>query len=570
MFRQLQEDARDIQLLSEIGRNVASSLNLDDIYGHIDQTLRTLIPFDRMTLRIIDAELTTAIRTYFSGIAPDKPGLGEPGPFSGTAAEAVAHSGEAIIVAEDTIDSVAELYPSLLQVVAKLRSLILIPVISDDVVIAILALRKAEPNAYNDRHLELGKAVATHLASAITNARLHDIAEREAKEMNLLAEIGRTVSLSSDINDMYHKFSHLVEGLIQFDRLDIHSVSPDSEYSTLAYVSGLHFQNLSRGQEYKSLNNHLFEVVKSKNGMIYSPQELKNLENRYASVTDPSKSGNYQSYLSVPIISHDQVVGLLAFRSTRVSAYNERSLRLAQLVSDQVAGAVTNSRLLDEVSSSNSQLRALSSRVVEVQERERRYIANELHDEIGQILTGVKLNLESTLKIMEGQSKSQVSDSIELISDLTDRVRDLSLELRPAVLDDLGLLPALQSHIKRYFAQTGVKVNFEHDGLDRRFSSIVETAAYRIVQEALTNVARYSGGFQGFVKVYVGGNTLMLLVEDRGVGFDLDSVIASGRASGLAGMRERATSVGGVFRIESRPGDGTEVTAEIPLDSKRG
>ncbi len=151
-----------------------------------------------------------------------------------------------------------------------------------------------------------------------------------------------------------------------------------------------------------------------------------------------------------------------------------------------------------------------------------------------------------------------------LINDLVRRVRDLSMNLRPAMLDDLGLLPALLWHFERFTAQTAVRVEFQQAGLDRRFPPEVETAVFRIVQEALTNVARHAGVNVSRVQIWAAGESLEITVEDRGRGFRVKADRTE-PSSGLAGMRERARLLGGQLTIDSVPGSGTRLVAEIPF-----
>jgi len=153
-----------------------------------------------------------------------------------------------------------------------------------------------------------------------------------------------------------------------------------------------------------------------------------------------------------------------------------------------------------------------------------------------------------------------------MVNELMALVRDLSLDLRPAMLDDLGLLPTLLWHFDRYTAQTDVGVTFKHIGLEgRRFAPEVETAAYRIVQEALTNVARHAGVSEVAVRLWADQETLGVQIEDRGTGFDPEAALAAGDTTGLAGMRERAVLLGGQLTVESASGAGTCVRAELPL-----
>lgn len=209
-------------------------------------------------------------------------------------------------------------------------------------------------------------------------------------------------------------------------------------------------------------------------------------------------------------------------------------------------------------------LQSLSQRLMEVQEAERRNIALELHDEIGQVLTGLKLTLELGSRLPVDKVATTLDQARSLVNDLMARVRKLSLDLRPAMLDDLGLLPTLLWHIENYTAQTQIRINFKHSGIDkRRFAPEVETAAYRVVQEALTNVARHSGVDEATVQLSTHQETLLIEVEDHGRGFDAESVRALGKTSGLAGMRERAVLLGGQLTIQSAPGIGTHLIADL-------
>ena len=223
-------------------------------------------------------------------------------------------------------------------------------------------------------------------------------------------------------------------------------------------------------------------------------------------------------------------------------------------------------RLLQEVSANHEMLRSLSKRLVEVQEEERRHLARELHDEIGQVLTGLKLSLEAGAQaaalavVVNGAGQPK-----ELIDGLIGRVRQMSLDLRPAMLDDHGLMPTLLWYFDRYTSQTRVDVSFEHDGLEGRFPPEVETAAYRTVQEALTNVARHAGVKHASVGMHRSGDALEVSVVDNGVGFDTKVMVALEQSAGLSGMRERAGLLGGELTIEAASGQGTRLLCRLPL-----
>jgi len=209
----------------------------------------------------------------------------------------------------------------------------------------------------------------------------------------------------------------------------------------------------------------------------------------------------------------------------------------------------------------------LSRRLVDSQEAERRHVARELHDEIGQVLTALKLALETKADAASpGIATADLDVAQQLVHHLMERVRSLSLDLRPAMLDDLGLVWALMWHFDRYTAQTKIRVNFEQSlSLMSRYPSTIETATYRIVQEALTNVARHAAVTEATVRLWTSGDRLYVQIQDGGIGFDPEAVRAGERSSGLAGMRERAALLGGILSIDSAPGAGARVTAEFWL-----
>ena len=211
-------------------------------------------------------------------------------------------------------------------------------------------------------------------------------------------------------------------------------------------------------------------------------------------------------------------------------------------------------------------LQAVSSRLLEVQEAERRHLARELHDEVGQVLTGLRLLLKLNGDASIDTIKGRFYQARSIVDDLFGTVRRLSFDLRPADLDQFGLLPALLALFERYTSQTGILVDFKHRDVDRRFESKVETAAYRVVQQALTNTAQHAGVAGVTVRLWAEANKLHLQVEDRGRGFDPEIVMKVTRSSGLFGMSERTSLVGGRMTIDSTPGEGTTITAELPLN----
>jgi len=217
----------------------------------------------------------------------------------------------------------------------------------------------------------------------------------------------------------------------------------------------------------------------------------------------------------------------------------------------------------------NRRLHALSSRMLEIQEQERRQLARELHDEIGQVLTAVKIDLQTlAMRVGSGLASEGMEQSIRLVDSALERVRSLSLDLRPSQLDDMGLQPALRWYLDRQSRSAGLEVQFTAELPEQRLDPAIETACFRIVQEALTNVVRHAEARQVRVDLFARNGELELLVEDNGKGFNVPAAQAraiSGQSLGLLGMEERADLAGGRMEMHSALGAGTRVRAYFPL-----
>ena len=256
----------------------------------------------------------------------------------------------------------------------------------------------------------------------------------------------------------------------------------------------------------------------------------------------------------------------------RIAESGDLSQRVSVTRSDELAQlSRTINQMLAAFEKDNAQLQVLSRQLVAIQETERRQIALELHDEIGQYLTGLKLLLEGSEKVSEPVRAQRLEQASKLVNELIGRVRELSLDLRPAMLDDFGLVPALLWLFERYESQTRVEVLFQNRLAENvRFDPEVETAAFRAIQEALTNIARHAGVNEAVVTLWQANGRLHVNIEDQGAGFDLDTVLDGQRSSGLIGMRERIGLLGGTLSIETAPGQGTTLSIDFPLASRSG
>jgi two-component system sensor histidine kinase UhpB len=214
-------------------------------------------------------------------------------------------------------------------------------------------------------------------------------------------------------------------------------------------------------------------------------------------------------------------------------------------------------------------LQMLSRRLLDAQESERRAVARELHDEIGQVLTAVKLSLQAIAhRLQTAAEVPELASSIEIVEHAIQLVRNRSMDLRPALLDDFGLVPAIRWYLERHAAHAEFNIDLSADPLMPRWPPPVETACFRVIQEAVTNAMRHSGAKTLHIEIRHEGSGLRFAILDDGVGFDVDGArrrALAGGSIGLAGMQERVEFLGGNLEIESRHGQGTRIGVLLPL-----
>jgi signal transduction histidine kinase len=285
------------------------------------------------------------------------------------------------------------------------------------------------------------------------------------------------------------------------------------------------------------------------------------------------------SLLGTPIIMHGRNLGNL-YLADKIGAegFTEDDERLLVELAAHAAIAVENARLYSQTSEAlqqrvaelrraNAQLARLSSLVIDAQEQERRRLARELHDDTAQALASVLVRLRVLERIEDPHElRARLHEFRAVVAGALDDVRRMALDLRPNTLDDLGLVPALETYTRQFAERWSVRVELAAEGMEARLPSPIELAVYRIVQEALTNIAKHAQAGRVQVEVRHQPRMLRVRVHDNGRGFDVATALASrDRGLGLFGMQERAQLVGGRLHITSSPRQGTTVTVSIPL-----
>ncbi len=302
-------------------------------------------------------------------------------------------------------------------------------------------------------------------------------------------------------------------------------------------------------------------------------QELLRTQTRIQ-ISDTSKYPNWRhicglddvrSWLGLPLVAGGRIIGFIGMDKIQPEYFSEKHIQIIESFIGQAAIAIQNAWLYEQVRAGRERLQILSRRLVEVQESERRYIANELHDEAGQALAALTVHLSMVDQASDQPEviKAEVAEMERTLNNVQEELHRLAMSLHPASLDYLGLIAAIRQHIEAFSEKHNLEVAFEVVDFGHRLPADVESTLYRIVQESLTNVARHAQATKADILLSDRGEKLILVVEDNGIGFDMEKAMEKKRL-GLNSIRERVEMLNGKLVVESLPGKGTTLVVEVP------
>ncbi|MCB0207802.1 MAG: GAF domain-containing protein [Anaerolineae bacterium] len=414
---------------------------------------------------------------------------------------------------------------------------------------------------FNQADMRLLGWLAMPAVNAIENARLYE-AQRIAREQaEVLRDATSTLTSVLDPSQVLERILVHLERVVPFDTACVFL----KENHSLRVVAECGQQSKTQSSDYiqHAIDDPLYQrIAQSKQPVILSNAQL---DAHYLAWGHSHHA--VQGWMGVPLVARNEVIGYVTLDSNQTNAYSQNDAHLAQAFANQAAVAIENARLFEQVSIGRRRLQFLAHRLVEIQEKERRYVARELHDEAGQALASLKVKIRLLEKDLN--NPQAISDHLAELKQTTDSVSEnlhrLAMDLHPATLDHLGLIPALRHYVEIFGRQHGLILHFETVGLDdRRLPTHVEINIYRIIQEALANIARHAQATHASVLIERRGASIITIAEDNGSGFNPDDAARTGSRLGLLSMRERAEMMNGVFEIESSPDMGTTIYVEIP------
>jgi two-component system, NarL family, sensor histidine kinase DevS len=392
--------------------------------------------------------------------------------------------------------------------------------------------------------------LAAQAAVAIENARLYESATRWLTQLESLNEVGNALAGEVQLAPLLELIASRLRDLINAELVVISLPAPGGELRIEA----------AAGPRAGEFVGTFLARQGSKSGRVLERRRSERVDSTLDDTEidqEVTRKMGIRSGLYVPLLVSDRAIGVIAAhnRLGPDPRFTDEDLRLAETFAIRAAVAVDLS---------NRVARDALRRVVEGQELERRRLARELHDETGQALTSILLGLKQLEETKTSEEARAASATLrELVVHTLQGVRRLAVELRPKALDDFGLVPALERLGESFGEQSGITVDVQANLDSTRLPAEAETALYRIVQEALTNVAKHSGATRVSVVVTKREGNVMAVVEDNGKGFGARG--GEGGGLGLVGMKERVGLLDGRLAIESTEGAGTTVVAEVPV-----
>jgi signal transduction histidine kinase/PAS domain-containing protein len=537
-----------------------TSLDLDEVLDRILIQIQRVIPYDLAGIFLLEGENIFLARHHGFEISPETLDFLKAG-FSLEMLPLLKKASEdkmPALVPDTHLSSDWKGLPGL----EWTRSYSSVSLLSNAKVIGIISLLSDQTDGFTGETVRYLEAFANHAMLAIQNARLFQDEQlaRQTAEVLRSASLALTQSLDLDI-----VLSTLLEYLNRLIPFDSASVSLLEDEARLSVKAARGYENWTDPDLLSDLS---FDIQTAPNfRTLVESQEPLLVENclAYPGWEVPPALAHVRSWLGVPMVSGGHVTGVCSLDHTQTGFFTQHQVKLVEALVSQAAVTIENAWLFEQVRAGRHRLLALSHRLVEIQENERRYVARELHDEASQALTSLLVGMslvERQIDEPEAALKG-IAHLKRTVDGVMENLHRLAMDLRPVSLDHLGLEAALRQHIQSISSTQNLDIQLEKVGLPERLPAEIETALYRIVQEALTNAVRHARATRVDILLEYLNNRLVVVIEDDGVGFDPDEVQRGSRL-GVFGMQERAEMLGGKLWIESFPGKGTTIQVEVP------
>lgn len=378
LYKDLQASGEEMAVVDEIARIITSTLEIDDVYESFAAEVKKLVDFDRVVIHEIDRDADTSLVRYSLGAGPPTGKAGTVRRLSEIRSHSLVATGEPIIIDDLAAGPTFPLDQEYLN--AGLKSAIIVPLVTKGQVSGAFTLRNRHAGAYGDREQRILTRLASQIAPAIENARLYRETRSSqehhsdiARENQTLAEIGRLISSSLDISEVYPRVAELARKFIRFERMSVSIIDYGHDETISMYSTGIDVQGRRPGDHAKLAGTLAWEVAKTGSSIMLDAEDEEAFTRRFPALIPAFRSG-LRSFIAVPLINRDTVIGVLQIRSTELGAYFQSDLEVSEKIGDQIAGAIANSQLYE-------------SSVLAQNEERRQVRENQTLAEIGRIIS---------------------------------------------------------------------------------------------------------------------------------------------------------------------------------------
>ncbi|MCD4784483.1 MAG: response regulator [Candidatus Eremiobacteraeota bacterium] len=434
-------------------------------------------------------------------------------------------------------------------------------------------------NKSKEKEIDILSGVPVHLVLTL----LEDQQTTRIKEKSLVKELNTRVKELSLLNEMSQiltsplnlwllldKIARLATKISKVDACAILMYNEEQEKFIVSNTLGL-------SDSFKeNVKLSLFDSIIEEMMTLNRPLVVTNLDKLGISplIKESFREG-MKNMVAVPLPSKGKLMAIIAIYSKENRELPKEAMGLLTILAGQAGISIENADLYESTHQKQQLVEQLLGKVIQAQEEERKRIAAELHDTIAQSLVGILTKVQ-TCQLLMKKDPSQVLGKLEelknVVGDNVKEVRQIIFNLRPSSLDDLGLVPSLENYIKRFEKEHNIHVEFRINNRERRLPTTVETAVFRIIQEALTNVRKHSNADKTLVRLTFQPKILSLRIADNGEGFEWEEVterFMKGHSHGIQGMKERVSVLGGTFKITTEKGKGCVVNAQVPIYRKK-
>ncbi|MCZ6624106.1 MAG: GAF domain-containing sensor histidine kinase, partial [Deltaproteobacteria bacterium] len=585
LYEETERNLERIQDLYEIGQAATSTLDLHDVLNVLLDKIDFFLPYSVTTLRLINKEtgLLEAVAARNVDEKEWKATMREGG--RGFSKGALENKGPVVI--GNVQKNTQAKYPEFLRKYG-LISYLGLPLVVKDNILGTLGFYTKEEHQFTSEEIQFLSTLAGQAAIAIHNSQLYEQVDRKTRDISALYGLTSTASQSLELDTVLQEVIKKFAEIFHFDMTRIFLFN--------AQMDELSLRASSEDQPESFAQTKPFRRGQGINGRVAESGELMIFEDltsdpRYEELTRVklAKRAGFSFFAVFPIKSKQRTVGTIDCFGRMPRHLISDEIRLITSMTHQIGIAVENARLYaqtkeqatqlekdiieqkqaeEELKRSREQLRHLARHLQSVRETERSSIAREIQDELGQVLSGLKMDLSWLRRKLSKDQHSllvKTKSMLDLIDQTIQTVRKISTELRPGALDELGLTAAIEWQFQEFQNRTGIKGAVSSHLEEIHSDQARSTAVFRIFQEALTNIARHAKATRVNISLQEEGGSMILQVTDNGRGIK-ESKIFDGKSLGLLGMRERALPLGGEVAISGRRGEGTTVTVRIPLN----